>query len=174
MRGYGRGPGRPPTGRAEGAGAMKCQRCPKQATLHITEVLGEDRFEEVHLCEECAKKYLYEPQQKKAAKPEPGVGEDDPEGLGDKQCEACGIKFVEFRNHGRLGCPHDYDAFKDDLMPLLESVHGDTKHAGKVPRRVPKPKAGQLELTQLRRQLQQLIGEEKYEEAARVRDKIKE
>ena len=46
---------------------MKCQRCPKQATLHITEVLGEDRFEEVHLCEECAKKYLYEPQQKKNA-----------------------------------------------------------------------------------------------------------
>ena len=34
---------------------MKCQRCPKQATLHITEVLGEDRYEEVHLCEECAK-----------------------------------------------------------------------------------------------------------------------
>ena len=46
---------------------MKCQRCTKQATLHITEVLGEERFEEVHLCEECAKKYLYEPQQKKKA-----------------------------------------------------------------------------------------------------------
>ena len=37
---------------------MKCQRCTKQATLHITEVLGEDRFDEVHLCEDCAKKYL--------------------------------------------------------------------------------------------------------------------
>jgi protein arginine kinase activator len=154
----------------------KCNRCPKQATLHITEVLGEDRFEEVHLCEDCAKKYLYEPQQKqktKAADPLAGAAED-PEGLGDKQCEVCGIKFVEFRNHGRLGCPHDYDAFKDDLLPLLESVHGDTKHAGKVPRRVPKPKVGQLELTQLRRQLQQLVTEEKYEEAAAVRDKIKE
>ena len=47
---------------------MKCQRCPKQATLHITEVLGEDRYDEVHLCEDCAKKYLYEPQKQAAAK----------------------------------------------------------------------------------------------------------
>jgi protein arginine kinase activator len=154
---------------------MKCQRCPKQATLHITEVLGEDRFEEVHLCEECAKKYLYEPQQKKAAKASELLTEEgEPDAIGGKQCEACGIKFVEFRNHGRLGCPHDYDAFKDDLLPLLESVHGDTKHAGKAPRRLPKAKAGQLELAQLRRKLQQLVTEEKYEEAARVRDKIKE
>src|SRR3954469_24472538 len=142
---------------------MKCQRCPKQATLHITEVLAEDRFEEVHLCEDCAKKYLYEPQQKKAGKATEAAGADDPEGLGDRQCEVCGIKFVEFRNHGRLGCPHDYDAFKDDLLPLLESVHGDTKHAGKVPRRLPKVKGAQVELSALRRKLQQAVTQEAYE-----------
>jgi protein arginine kinase activator len=154
---------------------MKCQRCPKQATLHITEVLGDERFEEVHLCEECAKKYLYEPQQKKAAaKGEAAVEVDEPDAIGEKQCEACGLKFVEFRNNGRLGCPHDYDAFRDDLMPLLESVHGDTKHAGKSPRRLPKVKGAQLELSQLRRKLQQLVTDEQYEEAARVRDRIKE
>ncbi|MDB5313542.1 MAG: UvrB/uvrC motif protein [Gemmataceae bacterium] len=154
----------------------KCQRCPKQATLHITEVLGEDRFEEVHLCEDCAKKYLYEPQKKAAAaKSAEVLGEgDEPDAVGEKQCEACGIKFVEFRNHGRLGCPHDYDAFKDDLLPLLESVHGDTKHTGKSPRRLPRAKGAQLELAQLRRQLQQLVTEEKYEDAARIRDRIKD
>src|SRR4051812_8033682 len=133
MRGSGREPGRSPRARSGGVGAMKCQRCPKQATLHITEVLGEDRFEEGHLCEDCAKKYLYEPQQqKKAAKATEQSSEvEEPAELDEKTCEACGIKFVEFRNHGRLGCPHDYDAFKDDLLPLLESVHGDTKHVGK-------------------------------------------
>ena len=156
---------------------MKCQRCPKQATLHITEVLGEDRFEEVHLCEECAKKYLYEPQQQKkaAAKAaEPAAESEEADGLGEKQCEACGIKFVEFRNHGRLGCPNDYDAFKEDLLPLLESVHGDTRHVGKVPRRLPRAKGAQLELAQLRRKLQQAVTEEAYEEAARIRDRIRE
>jgi protein arginine kinase activator len=156
---------------------MKCQRCPKQVAYHITEVLGDDRFEEFHLCEECAKKYLYEPQlAKKAAsmKGEGGGETDEPDVIGDKQCEVCGLKFVEFRNHGRLGCAHDYDAFKDDLLPLLESVHGDTKHAGKSPRRVPQPKGDQLELSQLRKKLQQFITDEKYEDAARVRDRIKE
>jgi protein arginine kinase activator len=157
---------------------MKCQRCPKQATLHITEVLGDERFEEAHLCEDCAKKYLYEPQHaKKTAAVKGGEGGSEslePDVIGDKQCELCGLKFVEFRNHGRLGCPHDYDAFKEDLLPLLESVHGETKHAGKSPRRIPQPAGSQLELSQLRKKLQQFITDEKYEDAARVRDQIKQ
>lgn len=158
---------------------MKCQRCPKQATLHITDVLGDERFEEAHLCEECAKKYLYDPQPAKkaavGAKGGGGVVEGgEPDAIGDKQCDVCGLKFVEFRNHGRLGCPHDYDSFKDDLLPLLESVHGETKHAGKSPHKPPPPPGSQRELAQLKKQLQQFITDEKYEDAARVRDRIKQ
>jgi protein arginine kinase activator len=156
---------------------MKCQRCQtKQATLHITEVLGEDRFDEAHLCEECAKKYLYEPQQQKnAAKAGPSDAKDADEDVpAGTRCPACGLTFLEFRNHGRFGCPHDYDAFKTDLLPLMESVHGDTRHAGKAPRRAPRAKTAQAELAQLRQRLQTLVNEENYEEAARVRDKIKE
>jgi protein arginine kinase activator len=152
---------------------MKCQRCPKQATLHITEVLPEEQFEELHLCEDCAKKFLFEPVKK--AKVAAGAGGTDAGGddLGGKTCESCGVKFVEFRNTGRLGCPHDYDAFRQELVPLLESIHGDTKHTGKVPRRLPKAKAEQMELTQLRRQLQQAVDAEAYETAAGLRDKIR-
>jgi protein arginine kinase activator len=147
---------------------MKCQRCAKPATLHITEVLPHDKFDELHLCEECAKKYLYASGGKKVAK---GGGEvDDP---GGKVCQACGIKFVEFRNSGRLGCPHDYDSFREELLPLLESIHGDAKHQGKAPRRLPKEKSELHELGNLRRKLQQAVTEEAYEEAARLRDRIK-
>ncbi len=153
---------------------MKCQRCPKQATLHITEVLGEDRVEEVHLCEDCAKKYLYEPQ-KKGVKGGPHVSEAaDEDAPAGAKCPACGLTFLEFRNHGRFGCAHDYDAFKAELLPLLESVHNETRHSGKTPRRAPRHKTAQAELTQLRQRLQALVSEEKYEEAARVRDRIKE
>jgi len=153
---------------------MKCQRCPKQATLHITEVLGEDRFEEVHLCEDCAKKYLYEPQQKKHAQASPSaVIEADEDAPAGARCPACGLSFLEFRNHGRFGCSHDYDAFKSELLSLMESVHGDTRHAGKTPRRAPRTKTAQAELTQLRQQLQELVNDENYEEAARIRDRIK-
>jgi protein arginine kinase activator len=149
---------------------MKCQRCPKPATLHITEVLPKDKFEEYHLCEDCAKKYLYPaPAGKKATTA--GGESDDP---GGKVCEVCGLKFVEFRNTGRLGCSHDYDSFKAELLPLLESIHGEPKHQGKQPHRLPQAKAEQRELAQLRRGLQEAISGEKYEEAARLRDRIRQ
>jgi protein arginine kinase activator len=155
---------------------MKCQRCTKLATLHITEVLGEERFEEVHLCEDCAKKYLYEPQQKKNVAKIGGAdgSESDDDVPAGVRCPACGLTFLEFRNHGRFGCPNDYEAFKGDLLPLMESVHGEVRHSGKAPRRAPRAKTAQAELAQLRQQLQSLVNEENYEEAARVRDKIKQ
>jgi protein arginine kinase activator len=154
---------------------MKCQRCPKQATLHITEVHGEERYDELHLCEDCAKKYLYEPTStigspsKKATKS--AVNPDEP---GGQVCEICGIKFVEFRNSGRLGCPNDYDAFREELIPLLESIHGETRHAGKTPRRRPHPAADHMELVSLRKKLQLAVTAEAYEEAAHLRDRIRE
>lgn len=157
---------------------MKCQKCTKAATLHITEVLGEDQFEELHLCEECAQKYLYEPQQQKAGGPKgagPGALPEGEEGeLPNRECPVCGIKFVEFRNSGRLGCPHDYQEFRDELTPLLENIHGETRHCGKTPRRLPQNKQTQGELVQLRKQLHQAVTKENYEEAARLRDLIRQ
>jgi protein arginine kinase activator len=147
---------------------MKCQKCSKAATMHITEVIGEEQFEEHHLCEECAQKYLYEPPKKGSVKSEAIVWEEGEEvgSLNQKECPVCGIKFVEFRNSGRLGCPHDYQEFRDELVPLLENIHGETRHAGKTPRRLPQTKLAQTELIQLRKQLQQAVTREAYEEAA--------
>src|SRR5687767_1527419 len=108
---------------------MKCNKCPKVATLHITEIVSEDQVDEHHLCEDCAQKYLYEPGSPKAKSglaPEQAEGEETGVGLIGRECPVCGMKFVDFRNSGRLGCPHDYDAFKEDLAPLLENIHGDT------------------------------------------------
>ncbi len=155
---------------------MKCQKCTKAATLHITEITGEDSFEELHLCEECAHKYLYEPPQKqtgiKTAGSPPAEETDEPAVL-NRECEVCGIKFVDFRNTGRLGCPHDYQEFRDELLPLLENIHGETRHCGKSPRRLPQNKQMQSELIQLRKQLLQAVHKEAYEEAARLRDRIR-
>src|SRR5262249_3669793 len=135
------------------AAAMKCQKCTKAATLHITEVISDDQFEELHLCEECAQKYLYEPQSKGAGPKasDAGAGEESDEvsALNQRECPHCGLKFVEFRNSGRLGCPHDYQEFRDELAPLLENIHGEIKHCGKAPRRLPQNKQTQSELMQL-------------------------
>jgi protein arginine kinase activator len=154
---------------------MKCQKCTKAATLHITEVLGEEQFEELHLCEDCAHKYLYEPQKVGTKAGPVSAGDEGPEvGVPNHECPVCGLKFVEFRNSGRLGCPHDYQEFREELLPLLENIHGDPpKHTGKVPRRLPQNKQTQSELIQLRKQLLQAVNKEAYEEAARIRDRIR-
>lgn len=149
---------------------QKCQKCPNPATLHITEVMGEGQFDELHLCEQCANKYLYEGP--KFAKSSP-TSESEEGVVSSNVCPACGIKFVDFRNSGRLGCPHDYDAFRDELVPLLENIHGEVKHCGKTPRRHPQSKERLSELVGLRNQLKQAVTKEDYEEAAKLRDKIK-
>ncbi len=152
---------------------MKCQKCPNAATLHITEILSEDHWEELHLCEVCAHKYLAEPP-KNASKPSPTPLDDaeEPSGV-HGECDMCGIKFVDFRNTGRLGCPHDYQEFREELTPLLENIHGETRHVGKTPRRGADTKKRESELIQLRNRLKQAINREDYEEAARLRDRIK-
>src|SRR2546421_9759613 len=101
---------------------QKCQKCPNPATLHITEVLGEGQFDELHLCEQCANKYLYEGPKLPGAKAvSGGTPEAEESALNQTACPACGIKFVDFRNSGRLGWPHDYEAFREELRPLLEN-----------------------------------------------------
>lgn len=153
---------------------MKCQKCSNAATLHITEVLTDNQFEELHLCEQCAHKYLYEPQQKGSSKAA-ATGEVGEEAvLGQAECPTCGIKFVEFRNSGRLGCPHDYTVFREELLPLLENIHGETKHNGKTPKRLPHVRETESELVQLRTKLKSAVTKEDYEEAARIRDRIKQ
>lgn len=154
----------------------KCQKCPKAATLHITEVSNYEIEEELHLCEECAQKLQHTPATASLPKAllSPDAEAEDPGQGGQQVCATCGIKFVEFRNSGRLGCPHDYEAFRTELVPLLENIHGETRHRGKVPRRLPQSKQVQSELMQLRTKLNQAVSREAYEEAARIRDRIRQ
>jgi protein arginine kinase activator len=158
---------------------MKCQKCAKSAVFHITEVLGEYQYEELHLCEDCAQAYLNQAQQPKkppTKSKEPSLAEEQSEtsAMNGRKCPVCGIKFAEFRNSGRLGCANDYEHFIDELTPLLQNIHGEIKHVGKTPRRLPQTRQIQQELTQLRKQLQRAILEEAYEDAARIRDRIKQ
>jgi protein arginine kinase activator len=156
---------------------MKCQKCTKAATLHITELVTEEQVEELHLCEECAHKYLYSPQQQKQNTkigPLAQGDESDEPAMLNRECQVCGLKFVDFRNTGRLGCPHDYQAFREELTPLLENIHGETRHCGKTPRRLPQTKQKESELVGLRKSLMQAVNKEAYEEAAKIRDRIRQ
>ena len=103
---------------------MKCQQCDKPATFHITELTG-GKPQELHLCEEHARQYLTqsETEEEPAVAPslagvlaqQLAVGQTAEElaKLDQQACPVCGITFYEFRNQGRLGCPHDYVCFRD-------------------------------------------------------------
>src|SRR3954451_264282 len=161
---------------------MKCQRRAKPATFHITDIeRGKPR--EYHFCDEHARQNLTPAEE--AQEPPPmgdlakkliisGTGVAREPSAADKQvCPVCQITFLEFRNSGRLGCPYDYEVFRDELMPLLESIHGETRHSGKVPKRAPRNTQQQTTLIQIRNELKRAVVAEDYETAARLRDKIR-
>ena len=157
---------------------MKCGRCSKPAVLHITE-LRQGEVQALHLCESCAKEYLSHSQSGKTmAEPNSDTDSDSDEAVLDeldqKLCPNCGIAFKEFRAQGRLGCPHDYVEFEDELLPLLENIHGKTSHVGKIPKRSPQASQLQFQLIKLRNELRSSVEEERYEDAARIRDSIRQ
>ena len=167
---------------------MKCQHCDRQAVFHITELeTGEVR--ELHLCEEHARTYLNQSEAAEAPQGKPG-GMGTPLGVGQtaeelsvldqKTCDMCGISFFEFRNQGRLGCPHDYVAFEKELEPLIANIHGAAEHVGRRPQRaaaIPMPADGTEGLTRvigLRLEMKEAIAREDYEKAKESRDLIRE
>jgi protein arginine kinase activator len=90
------------------------------------------------------------------------------------KCPACGMTWDDFRKIGRLGCGECYKAFKQNLLPLLKRIHGSTRHTGKGPAGKAYTATKKSELQELRQKLQRAIGAEEFEEAARIRDKIRE
>jgi protein arginine kinase activator len=89
-------------------------------------------------------------------------------------CSSCGIKYMEFKAEGRLGCPNDYQVFRAALTPLLERIHRAVRHVGKVPHHARRAQQRQAELLELRRQLSRAVEMEAYEQAARLRDLLRE
>jgi protein-arginine kinase activator protein McsA len=48
-------------------------------------------------------------------------------------CPDCGMTLAEFRSKGRLGCPRDYEIFREHLDPLIERIHNAKHHLGRGP-----------------------------------------
>src|SRR5262249_4838048 len=159
-----------------------CERCKKaQATFHMTNIepAGGARSEK-HMCEKCAIEEGLVQVQKPVVPSE--LLEQFVQGakanaaaLSSMVCGHCGLSYLEFRNQGLLGCPHDYDEFKEVLAPLIERVHeGADHHTGKSPQRGPGKRTTQQDLRKLRKQLDEAIKAEDYERAAGLRDRLRE
>ncbi|MGI5892304.1 MAG: UvrB/UvrC motif-containing protein [Bacillota bacterium] len=94
-----------------------------------------------------------------------------------KACSNCGLTYQQLVKHGKLGCNKCYDVFSLQLQPLLLKIHSADRHHGKSPMPSnlaikPLQKKNAL-LESLRHQMAELVMEEKFEEAAIIRDKIR-
>jgi len=107
---------------------MKCQKCDEKALFHITDVEDDGGFNETHLCWRHAQDFIREP----GDAPDGDKGQSVPAAAASTRvCPVCKISFAEFRTSGRLGCAHDYRAFEAELRPLLENIHGSSRHVGR-------------------------------------------
>ena len=158
---------------------MLCDVCgKKEATVHLTEIVN-DQVSKLNLCEECARE--------KGAEMEEHFGLSELlAGLTDMgtavepevailiKCPNCGLTYQNFRKLGRLGCSVCYEAFKKELAPLLKRIHGSDRHVGKVPLKGGKTIKDTRTLQDLKMQLEKAIQTEEFEEAAKLRDKIRD
>ena len=159
---------------------MKCMHCEKPATCHITELTSSEPHE-VHLCEDHAKQYLHQEEEVTASSLAGALAQqlklgqtaEDLARLDQQSCPVCGITFFEFRNQGRLGCPHDYVCFEEELDPLFFNIHGASEHVGKRPKHSVGGSDWQTDLIRMRRSLKEAVDDERYEEASEIRDKIR-
>jgi len=166
---------------------MKCQKCDKFATFHITELTGGKPIE-LHLCEDHAREHLSESSEQNTATATLAASlaqnialnkaVENLQEIDQQACPVCGISFFEFRNKGRLGCSFDYSCFGEQLGVLIENIHGERQHVGKSPQSTlavsDTLSDRRTQLIKLRRELDESIVIEDYENARILRDQIRE
>ena len=178
---------------------MLCENCGKrEANVRYSENIN-GRKKELHLCEECSKKLGIENIDFNMpidfSSFFGGLLEDF--GTNDfmplfnevKQlkCDNCGYTFEDIVNTGKLGCENCYSVFENRLDPIIKKIQGSNKHVGRTGKIIDSKISEKInnkdsktennkdvsKVEKLQNDLKKAIKEEKYEEAAKIRDEIK-
>lgn len=154
---------------------MLCDNCGKEtAKVHYKEI-KDGQTVEYNLCENCAlEKGLHSPKKHSFSIANILAGMADEVGSSAIKCNACGLSYAEFRENGRLGCSECYEAFKEQLKPLLRRIHGSNVHLGKNPNSTDGMLERIREIEDLKAALKVAVNKEDFEKAAEIRDKIKQ
>lgn len=168
---------------------MLCQNCSKrEATTHIKRVVNGEATE-AHLCQECAAKLGYDNFFDNFSLNLPDIfssffGDSARALAGSRtdRCEKCGCSFDDIVKTGMVGCADCYDKFFDKLMPSIQRIHGRTRHVGSVPAEQTnetaptekKEETVEEKIASLEAEMQKAIEAQNFEQAAVLRDKIKE
>ena len=153
---------------------MMCEDCGiRPAKFHLMTIINGDRVER-NLCPSCMAKHQ---------KQIPGIDFSNLAGilnsiLESRNAEEQARQEEEYEGYvcdqcGMLGCANCYQAFKTPMAALLQRVHGNTQHAGRVPGGVHSGTSIRMNIDRLKEKLQQAVADEEYEQAARLRDAIR-
>lgn len=170
---------------------MQCDVCKKrEAKIYYTEIVNGKKKEQ-HLCEVCAAEYTSIKIKNPLTNKEFSIGgllsgilesynaaENKEEKVPENVCKKCGMHYNEFLEQGKFGCAECYQSFGKLLSKSFRTIHGADIHTGKKPKgyisETNRIINGLSEIEKLSIQLQQAIEQEEFEEAARLRDLLKE
>jgi protein arginine kinase activator len=165
---------------------MLCDECREKNAVVFLKLAVNNKVKELHLCPACAaKKGMGFGLETGAFNISDIVGNMSgyfkdflPPEKKTLRCGACGLKYSEFKESGRLGCPECYAGFEAQLTELMSRIHGSSQHTGRAYRGGPALKLSKAEtarrLKELRAALAEAVTKEDFEGAARLRDNIKE
>jgi len=170
---------------------MKCDFCHNnKASIHLIKIQG-NKVERVNICKECAKDFPFladEDFYNDIARVLYNFfsrGNGSSFSSGDKKilrnlrysrnrkCSFCGIDLRTIKKIGRVGCGNCYSEFKDILFPVIKSIQGSLENKGKIPVNTSRKIRLEKSIRDLKRKLQNEIIIENFEEAAKIRDRIK-
>lgn len=178
---------------------MLCENCGKrEANVRYSENIN-GRRKELNLCEECSKKLGIN--QIDFNMPidfssflggfmdELSTPEFMPmfNTLKETKCNTCHSTFEDIINTGMIGCQDCYDIFEEKLDPIIKKIQGSNKHIGRIGKIIDnkidekntskesnqKEKNNENNIAMLQEKLKKAIKEERYEDAAKIRDEIK-
>ncbi|MEI7927693.1 MAG: UvrB/UvrC motif-containing protein [Verrucomicrobiales bacterium] len=163
---------------------MVCDFCDKKASVFLTQLV-DGQMKKVCLCESCAKERgVTDPTGFSLAdvlltglpgqKAVVSQATTAPISIGGKHCPSCGFTLEDLRRVRRFGCSECYKTFSDELSTILRGMHKGSSHVGKVPKGLMEQQVFDQRLEELRSRLEQAVVSENYEEAAGLRDEIRQ
>lgn len=153
---------------------MLCQSCKQRpATVHFKQTINKNQYEG-YLCEQCYAKQNFMPKVNSFFNFNDffaPIAYTIPQQ--QLSCEKCGMTITEFSESGKLGCQQCYSVFRNSLDPIIRQVHGQFTHIGKFPPNVSQTMKIKKSIDNLKIELKKSVEEERYEDAAKIRDEIK-
>jgi protein arginine kinase activator len=160
-----------------------CSVCKeKPATFFLSKISSDNKKQDLDLCDDCAKAKGVDNMNVLAAIADAdlmlGLGASQEIGQtaggSELKCPRCGFTQADFKKSGRLGCPECYLTFAEGMASLLKTMHKGTRHVGKAPEALRASRDNSDQIKALQKKLSKAIDSEDFEEAAQLRDEIKQ